>query len=35
MTAPQGYTLVYDIEVAGYGGEVVDESTRGYRLARE
>lgn len=35
MTAPQGYTLVYDIEVAGYGWEEVDESTRGYLLARE
>ena len=34
-TPPQGYTLVYDIEVAGYAWEEVDEITRGYLLARE
>ncbi|MEZ6015778.1 MAG: ribonuclease H-like domain-containing protein [Planctomycetota bacterium] len=35
MSAGQGYTLVYDIEVAGYPWEEVDEITRGYLLARE
>ena len=35
MSAGQGYTLVYDIEVAGYAWEEVDEITRGYLMARE
>jgi len=35
MNAAQGYTLVYDIEVAGYPWEEVDEITRGYLVARE
>lgn len=35
MSAAPGYTLVYDIEVAGYPWEEVDEITRAYLLARE